>query len=128
MKKPRKHGSADGEAPVTYETVREIAREFPGTVEGKSYGTPAIHVGKSLLVRQHQDGESLVMKIDFEDRAMRMKADPDTFHITEHYRNYPWMLVRLATVAVEDLRELFEEAWRKSAEAPARPVRSGTSW
>jgi hypothetical protein len=101
--------------PVTFETVREIAGGLPGAVEGTSYGTPAFRVGKSLFVRLHQDGESLVVKIDPGERAMRMRVDPETFYITDHYLNYPWILVRLSTVRRDDLRELLEDAWRQSA-------------
>ena len=45
----------------------------------------------------------LVVKIDPDERAMRMKVDPETYFITEHYRNYPFMLVRLSTVTRDDL-------------------------
>ena len=100
---------------VTFDTVREIAHGLPGAVEGTSYGTPAFRVGKSLFVRKHQDDDALVVKIDHDERDMRMKADPHTFYITDHYRNYPWILVRLATVEVDDLRDLIEDAWRLSA-------------
>jgi hypothetical protein len=104
--------------PISFETVREMVAGLPGAVEGKSYGTPAFRVGKSLFVRQHQDGESLVVKIDPDERAIRIMADPGTFYITDHYLNYPWILVRLSTVRRDELRELLEDAWRQSA--PAR--------
>ncbi|MGO9913514.1 MAG: MmcQ/YjbR family DNA-binding protein [Isosphaeraceae bacterium] len=120
MTRKRKQTGSSGTGPVTYETVREIARAFPGAVEGTSYGTPAFHVGKKLFVRKHQDGESLVVKIDFEQRKMRINADPDTFFITDHYLNYPWVLVRLATVEPDDLRELLQDAWQLSAPARLR--------
>ena len=73
-------------------------------------------VGASLLM-------SLVVMIDMAERALRMKLDPETFYITDHYLNYPAMLVRLATVDIEDLRELLEESWRRSA--PAALVAAG---
>ena len=57
MKKERKRDSTNRERPITFDTVREIARELPGAVESTSYGTPAFKVGKNLFVRQHQDGE-----------------------------------------------------------------------
>ena len=100
---------------ITWETVREVASTLPGTKEGTSYGTPAFRVGKMLLVRLHDSGESLVIKIDPDERAMRMKAEPETYFITEHYRNYPYLLVRLSTVSRDDLRELLEDSWRLSA-------------
>jgi len=115
MTRKRKQGASGGNAPVTYETVREIAHGLPGAVEGTSYGTPAFRVGNKRFIRLKEDGESLVVKIDFDQRTMRMRADPETFYITDHYLNYPWLLVRLATVAQDDLRDLLREAWRLSA-------------
>ena len=46
-----------------------------------------------------------------------MKADPETFYITDHYLNYPYMLVRLSKVSREDLRELLEDAWELMLQA-----------
>jgi hypothetical protein len=100
---------------ISFDTVREIAGRLPGAVEGTSYGTPAFHVGKTLLVRQHQDGESLVVRIDPEERAIRIAADPKIYSVTDHYINYPWILVRIASVRRRELKELLEEAWRLGA-------------
>src|SRR5437868_18182 len=98
-----------GLAPVTFETVRQIASAFPEAVEGMSYGTPAFKVRGKLFVRLHQSGEAIVVRIAEDERAMRMQADPETFYITDHYVGYPMMLVRLATVRRDDLRDLLEE-------------------
>ena len=92
---------------------RSIARPtLPKVDEATSYGTPAFKVAGKLFARLHQDGESLVVKIDPGERVMRMKAEPETFYITDHYLNYPWILVRIATVDRADLRDLLEDAWR----------------
>jgi hypothetical protein len=102
---------------TTWETVREIALELPGAVEGRSYGTPAFHVDKKLFVRFHQSGESVVIMIHINEREALIKIDPETFYITNHYLNYPAMLVRLSTVRPDDLRKLVTESWRRSAPA-----------
>jgi hypothetical protein len=120
MKPQRKRNLAGGNEPLSFETVRELARDLPGAVEGISYGTPAFRAGGKLFVRKHQDGEYLVMRIDHNERAMRIKADPETFFITDHYVNYPWVLVRLASVDRDDLRDLLEESWRMVAPARLR--------
>ncbi len=104
-------------ASVTWESVREIAAALPEAVEGASYGTPAFYVRKKLFVRFHQSGESVVIHIHMNEREALMKLDPDTFFITDHYLNYPWMLVRLSTVQPDDLRKLIVESWRRSAPA-----------
>jgi hypothetical protein len=100
---------------ITFDTVRELVGHLPGVIEGTSYGTPAFKVGKTLFVRLHQDGEALVVRFDHDHRSMRMRADPETFFLTDHYLNFPWILVRLSTVDKGDLGDLLEEAWRLSA-------------
>jgi hypothetical protein len=63
----------------------------------------------------HDSGDSLVLRIDGDERAMRMRADPETFYMTEHYVGYPMMLVRLSTVHLDDLEDLIAESWRRCA-------------
>jgi hypothetical protein len=105
----------DSNGPVTWETVRQLALALPGAEEGTSYGTPAYKVGGKLFARLHQDDVSLVIKVDFEEREILMEADPETFYITDHYLDYPWMLVRLSTVRLDQLRDLLRQSWRLAA-------------
>ena len=121
MKKERKPTSPNALTPITFDTVREIARELPGAIESTSYGTPAFKVGKCLFARQHDEQDLLVIKIDPAQRSMRMKVDPEAFFITDHYLNYPYMLVRFSKVSREDLRELLEEAWEQCAPRSPHP-------
>ena len=97
---------------ISYETARQIAMTLPGVEESTSYGTPACKVKGKLFMRRHQDGESLVVRIDLAERESLMEADPETFYITDHYLNYPWILVRLARVREDQLSELLRQAWR----------------
>jgi hypothetical protein len=91
-------------------TIRKVALSFPGVEEGTSYGTPAFRLKKRLLARLHQDGESIMLKIGFEAREHLMRADPETFFITDHYRNYPSVLARLDRLSPDDLRKLLAKA------------------
>ena len=100
---------------VNLETVRQLALALPEAQEDSSYGTPAFRVRGKLFARLHQSGESVVVKIDPAERAMRMRADAKAFYITDHYLNYPLMLVRFSAVRREDLSDLLEESWRRSA-------------
>ena len=107
---------------VSLATVRELALTLPEVEEGTSYGTLAFKVRGKLVARLHESGDSLVVRIDQKERAMRMKADPETYYITDHYANYPAMLVRLSSVHRDDLRDLLEESWRRVA--PRRLIAS----
>jgi hypothetical protein len=113
-KKTKRKGSVET-GPVTFEKVRELALSLPKAEEGTSYRTPAFKVAGTLFARLREDGETLVVKIDRDDRPMRIRAEPETYYITDHYLNYPWILVRLASVDPVDLRDLLEDAWRLSA-------------
>ncbi len=53
--------------------------------------------------------------MDFDTRDILMRADPQTFYITDHYRAYRAVLVRFATLDPDDLPGLLEQAWRQVA-------------
>src|SRR5947207_3221165 len=98
---------------MTFDTVRQIAQTLPGAEESTSYGTPAFKVKGKLFARQHQDGESLVIATAFDEREEMMSTSPEKFYITDHYLNYPYMLVRMSKVNASELRDLLVGAWRR---------------
>ena len=112
--------SVEKRSRVTLATVRRLALALPGVEEGLSYGTPGFRVRGKFLARLWEDGETLVVKYGDDERDFRMQADPETFFITDHYRGYPTVLVRLPRVTTADLKEVLEEAWRR--QAPRRLV------
>jgi hypothetical protein len=114
-KRSRSRGRRRKNEPVTFETVRQVALTLPGVEEGTSYGTPAWRVKGKLFARQHQDGESLVIAVDFDQREMLIAEQPETFYITDHYLNYPWILVRLAKLRADQLPDLLRQAWGRAA-------------
>ena len=97
------------------DTLREIALSFPGVEEGVSYGTLAFRVRKKLICRMKEDGESLAIRMEFGEREILMEGEPQTFYITEHYRNYPMVLAHLSKLHPDELRRLFHNAWKHSA-------------
>lgn len=112
MGRTEKPTSRSKRSGVSFDTVRQIAGQLSGAVEKTSYGTPAFYVGKTLFIRQHQDGESLVVRIESAERELLVRTDPTTYSVTDHYRNYPLILVRMATVERDELRELIVDAWQ----------------
>jgi len=113
---------------ATFDTVREIAQTLPGAEESTSYGTPAFKVKGKLFARQHQDGESLVIAVDFDQREEMIAAAPEKFYLTDHYLKYPWMLVRMSKVNTDELRDLLIGSWRRVApkQPPLPPRKVGS--
>jgi hypothetical protein len=122
-KKKLKRGRPTPNVPVAFEAVRRIALALDNVEEGTSYGTPAFKVDGELFVRMHQDGESLVVRTDFEQREELMVSDPETYYITDHYLNYEWILIRLSRVHPDALRDLIRMAWRLASTSKRRSSR-----
>ena len=108
---------------TTWRGVCKLALRWPGVTEGTSYGTPALHVGKRFLARLKEDGETMAIKIDFSDREFLLEFDPSTFYLTDHYRAYPAVLVRLKQVPAGLLEEVIERAcgFRRRRASPLKP-------
>ncbi len=109
---------------VTFETVREIALEFPGVEAATAYGAEAVKVHGKLLacVPSHKSAEpdSLMLRVDFEARAELIAAAPEVYYVTDHYVDYPSVLVRLPRVDSGALRDLLGMAYRFVASRPKR--------
>jgi hypothetical protein len=109
--------------PVTFAAVRKIALSLDNVEEGMSYGTPGFRVGGVLFLRFHQDGESLVVRTDFEQRTELLATDPASYYITDHYLNHEWILVRVARVHADALRDLIHWAHKSAAAQKRRAPR-----
>ena len=87
-----------------------MALELPETYEKPSYGTPAIYVGKKTLCRLREDDESLALYNG--ERDIWINKNPDVFFITDHYLNYPMLLVHVSKANKADLQTLLIHSWK----------------
>ena len=99
-----------------FEDVVRLTAGLPGVTVGSSYGTPAIKVGKKLLARLREDGETLALLAveDIEQRFL-METQPDVFFKTPHYEGYDIVLLRLPLIDEGQLSELLELSWERRA-------------
>jgi hypothetical protein len=101
---------------VTFEIVREIGLALPDVEDSTAYGSPALKVRGKLLacmaINKSAEPNSLGVWIDFEQRAGLLEEAPETYYLTDHYRNSPMVLVRLSRIRVDQLRDLLSASWR----------------
>jgi hypothetical protein len=111
---------------INFDTVRDIGLKLPGVEESTAYGQPALKIHGKLLAclpanRSAEPG-SLVVRVDFGDRAELLAAAPDLYYVTDHYVDYNAVLVRLSRVDPGVLRDLLGMAYkfvtRKAAPRP----------
>ena len=101
---------------LSFDDVVRIASDLPGIEVGTSYGTQALRVGKKLLCRTKEDGETMVLK-PLEDVEMQflMDTQPDVFFQTPHYEGWPAILIHLSRIDEAQLRDLIEQCWERLA-------------
>jgi hypothetical protein len=56
-----------------------------------------------------------VLRTDPYERDHLLATAPDAFYVTSQLREHPWVFVRLAEAAPEQLRGLVRDAWRRTA-------------
>jgi len=101
---------------VGFERVRKLARDLPRVTFSTMYGAPALKLDGQLLAcvatNKAAEPNSLVVRIDFFERDLRVANEPDTYYLKPHYVNYPCVLARLGKIGDAALRELLESGWR----------------
>jgi hypothetical protein len=114
---------------IDFEVVREIALALPDVEESTIHGAFSLKVRGRLLTCQaiHKSAEpnTLAVRIDFDQRAELITADPRVYYVTDHYVNYPTVLVRLTRIDRNSLKDLLGMAWRfVSSKTKTRKQRS----
>jgi len=101
---------------IDFDTVRSIALGLPGVEDSTIHRSPALKIRGKLLacipVHKSAEPDSVAVRIDFAARAELIEAAPDVFYLTDHYVNYPIVLVRLSRIHLDALRDLLAMARR----------------
>jgi hypothetical protein len=101
---------------IDFDTVRKIALGLPDVEESTAYGSMAFRVNGKLLActptNKAAEPDSLMVRVDFDDRAELLAAAPDVYYLPDHYVNYPSVLVRLPRIHPDALRDLLGMALR----------------
>ena len=101
---------------MTPDEMTEIIMSFPGAEAGMSYGSPAYKVNGKFFTRLRREDQSVVLVgISPDERDMLMEAEPATFHITPHYKDYPSVLARIETLHPGSFRNFLDRKWRTLA-------------
>lgn len=64
---------------------------------------------------REEDNSVVLIVGSIDERDMMIEADPQTFFITDHYKNYPDVLIRLSHLDAKRLRAMLERRWRAAA-------------
>ncbi len=100
---------------MTWDDVVRLALELPGVEESTAYGTPSLRVRGKFMCRLREDGETLAIRCDQEERPLLVAAHPGMLFVTPHYESWPMVLVALPRADPELVVSLVEDVWVERA-------------
>lgn len=99
---------------MTRDEIRALVLSLPETEEGTTHGWPSFKAAGKFFTRIRDEDDSLVIYVDsIDERDMLIEVEPDTFHLTDHYRGYPIVLARIGSVDRDWLRAKLVQRWRR---------------
>ena len=110
-----------------FDIVRTVGLALPNVEASTKYdGSPVLKVGgifmAGLATHPSAEPDTLVVRAGLEDRDRLVEDAPETYYLTDYYRRYPLVLVRLSRVEAESLHDLLSVSWRMTT-AKARKRR-----
>lgn len=110
-----------------FDVVRRMGLALPDVEAGTAYGSPALTVRGEmfacLAVHRSAEPNTLAVRIDFDQRDELISEEPSTYYLTDHYVNYPYVLVRLARIRQDALRDLLSMGSRFVSTTSSRETR-----
>ncbi len=111
-----------------FELVRTVGLTLPDVEAATRYdGSPLLKLGgcfmAGLATHASAEPDTLVVRTSVEDRELLIEDAPETYYVTDYYRSYPLVLVRLSHVDREALRDLLSVSWRLTAAKARRRER-----
>jgi hypothetical protein len=102
--------------------ARKIMLAIPGTDERLWFNQPSVFVHDRFLSKTHHKEDAAVLQVgSMEMRDMMLEAEPKLFYITDHYRKFPFVLIRLSALTKTVLKEMLV---RRAAQLAAmKPIK-----
>jgi hypothetical protein len=94
-----------------WDDVRRIALELPGAEETTTYGQPCFKVNGRPFVNTGRVEGAIVTRAPDEERDLLIRARPDAYFVTDHYRGWEAVLVRLDAVDEDELAGRIEDSF-----------------
>ena len=104
-RKPTQQTPAD-----IFDTVRMVGLTLPDVEVTTRYdGSPVLKMRgifmAGLATHRSVEPETLVVRIGLEEREWLMEDAPETYYLTDYYRSYPLVLVRLSRIDRDALHD-----------------------
>jgi len=87
--------------------ARKIMLSIPGTDERLWFNQPSVFIRDRFLAKTHHKEDAVTLQVgSMEMRDMMLEAEPGLFYITDHYRKFPFVLIRLSALTKAVLKDM----------------------
>jgi len=101
---------------MTGDDLRRMALALPETTEKVTWEVDiTFRVRDKIFAIMGEQGGSASIKASLEAQQALVASDPETFGVSAYTGRFGWTTVNLDRVEADELRELVEEAWRRTA-------------
>src|SRR5690242_5152581 len=92
---------------LTREQAWKIILAVPGAENRLWFRQPSGFLHDRFLAKVHHKEKAVTLQVaSMEMRDMMLEAEPELFYITDHYRNFPFVLIRLSALTKTVLKEI----------------------
>ena len=104
--------------------ARKIMLAIPGTDERLWFNQPSVFIHDRFLAKTHHKEDAVTLQVgSMEMRDMMLEAEPELFYITDHYRKFPFVLVRLSALTKTVLKDMLAGRAAQLAAMPPNQAR-----
>ena len=101
----------------SFERVRTVGLTFPDVAADVKYdGSPVLRLGGAFLagLASHESAapDTVVVRMDFDQRELLLEEAPETYYVTDYYKNLPVVLARLSRLDRDALHDLLSVSRR----------------
>jgi hypothetical protein len=108
--------------PLSHAEARKIMLAVPGTDERLWFNQPSVFIHDRFLSKVHHKEDAVTLQVaSMEMRDMMLEVEPKLFYITDHYRKFPFVLIRLSALTAKVLKEIL--AGRAAQLAAMPPIK-----
>ena len=103
-----------------FTVVKTVGLTLPDVEVATKYdGSPVLRLRGCFMagLASHPSAEpgTLVVRADPEERELLLEDAPETYYVTDYYRKYPLVLVRLSRIDRDALHDVLSVSWRLTA-------------
>ena len=97
-----------------FDRMVRLCREagLPDVTIGTTYGAPAVRACDKAFA-SIKEANCMILNCGHEQKALLLELAPETYWVTEHFKFWPGLMVRLDTVTDHELQGRLVQAWKQ---------------